>query len=262
VLFAILCAGCATAHNYLERDAPRYEGSHAPPRQPVTPAALRVVTFNIEYAKRMAAAIAALRERPELRDADLLLLQEMDHPGVESVARALGLNYAYFPASHHPKTKRDLGNALLSPWPIETTWKLPLPHTSRLLHQARAAVAARVRIGQRAVRVYSIHFGSPFGISDGKRRDQARAVLDDARDSPDAVVIGGDFNSKGLGKMFVAAGFLWPTERIGATRSWLSFDHVFVRGLGPAEFSAGVVRDVHASDHRPVWAVLACSPAP
>ncbi len=260
VVLAGLAMGCATAHNYLEREGPRYEGNYAPARQGPGPLSLRVVTFNIEYARRMDRALAALQERPTLCEPDLLLLQEMDLAGVEAAARTLHLNYVYFPASRHPKTGRDLGNAVLSPWPIEAAWKVLLPHTSRVLHQARAAAGARVRIGNRSFRVYSVHFGSPFGTSGGNRRAQAEVVLADARDSPDPVVIGGDFNSKSLGRTFVAAGFRWLTERIGGTRGPFSFDHILVAGVDPGTSSAGVVRDVEASDHRPVWAVLALAP--
>jgi len=85
----------------------------------------------------------------------------MDAPNVEAVARALGLNYVYFPAARHPETGRDFGNAVLSPWPIEEGWKLFLPHPSRLVGLVRAAACARVRIGRRAVRVYSVHLGRP-----------------------------------------------------------------------------------------------------
>ena len=252
--------GCATADNYMGGNEPRYSGRHARAQPRPVPAALRVVTFNIEYAKRMPPAIQALREHPALRDADLLLLQEMDAAGVEAVAAALGLNYAYFPASRHPGTGRDVGNAVLSPWPIEEDWKLLLPHASRILHQGRAAVGARVRIGGRAVRVYSVHFGSPFGISGEHRRAQAEVVLAHARQSADPVIIAGDLNNKGLGHAFVAAGFQWPTKNVGGTRGSFSFDHVFARGLGPGKAQAGVARDVDASDHRPVWALLAFAP--
>ena len=210
----------------------------------------------------MPPAIAALRDHPELREADLVMLQEMDAPSVEAVAAALRLNYAYFPASRHPGTGRDVGNAVLTPWPIEEEWKLPLPHRSLILGQGRAAVGARVRIGPRAVRVYSVHFGSPLGISGSQRRAQARALLADARSSPDPVVIAGDLNSHGLGGAFVAAGFRWPTKDVGGTRGSFSFDHVFARGLGEGETTAGVARDVEASDHRPVWTVLPFAPAP
>ena len=254
--------GCATADNYPGAAEPRYAGVRPAPEARPTPDLLRVVTFNIEYAKRMAPAIRALREHPMLRAADLLFLQEMDSPSVAAVAEALGLNYVYYPASHHPGTHRDVGNAVLTPWPIEEDWKVLLPHQSRILHQGRAAVAARVRIGGRIVRVYSVHFGSPLGVSGGQRRAQAEVVLAHARQSPDPVVIAGDLNSHGLGRTFVAAGFAWPTDTVGGSRGSLSFDHVFTRGLEPGRSWAGVARDVEASDHRPVWAVVPFGPGP
>jgi endonuclease/exonuclease/phosphatase family metal-dependent hydrolase len=263
-LAAALVAGllaCASASNYLDPGGPRYEGTHAATRDAAAPpAAIRVVTFNIEYALRVDRAIAALQRHDQLRGADLLLLQEMDAEGTEAIAQALGLNYVYFPACRHPKTNRDLGNAVLSPWPIEASWKLPLPHKSRIVGQARAAVGVRVSIGGRALRVYSVHLGSPFGASGGQRRAQAEVVLADARDSADPVVIGGDFNSKGLGKLFRSAGYLWPTEHAGSSTRIFSFDHVFVRGLGTTSGTAGVVREADdASDHRPVWALIPTS---
>ena len=45
---------------------------------------------------------------------------------------------------------------------------------------------------------------------------------------------------------------------VGASVRGFSFDHVFARGLGAGRWRAGVAADVKdASDHRPVWAVLA-----
>ena len=258
---ALLAVACATADNYTDAREPRYAGRHAPAVERPVPASLRVVTFNIEYAKRMPPAIRGLREHADLRDADLVMLQEMDAAGVEAVAAALRLNYAYFPAARHPGTGRDVGNAVLTPWPIEEEWKVPLPHKSLILGQGRAAVGARVRIGARAVRAYSVHFGSPLGISGSQRRAQARALLADAGSGPDPVVIAGDLNSHGLGGAFVAAGFSWPTQKVGGTRGSFSFDHVFARGLGEGGTRAGVARDVEASDHRPVWARLPFAPS-
>jgi endonuclease/exonuclease/phosphatase family metal-dependent hydrolase len=259
-LAAGMSLACRAAHNYLDRDGPRYEGRHARPRAPVTPASVRVVTFNIQFARRMDEAIAGLRERPALRDPDLLLLQEMDPPGVEAAAQALGLNYVYFPSARHRTTGRDFGNAILSPWPIEEAWKLPLPHPSWWDHLVRAASCARVRIGQRAVRVYSIHLGAPFETGGAARRSQAEVILEDARESPDPVVIGGDLNNEEVGQTFMAHGLDWPTRYLGGTRGRLSFDHVFTRGLRRVDDGAGVVRDVDASDHRPVWAILGMPP--
>jgi endonuclease/exonuclease/phosphatase family metal-dependent hydrolase len=218
---------------------------------------LRIVTFNVEYALRVDRALAALRDHPQLRGADLVALQEMDAPGTAKIAEGLGLNYVYYPASVHPKYERDVGNAILSRWPIESTFKLPLPHRSRVLGQSRLAAGAVVWVAGRRVRVYSLHLGSPLGASPGQRRDQLEVVLCDARDSPDPVVVAGDFNSKGLGERLVAAGYQWPTREVGPTTRRFSFDHVFVRGLSFQEARAGVAREVKdASDHRPVWVEL------
>ena len=245
-------AGCQTARPYLDPRGPVYRGGDAEP--PAPRPGLRIVAFNIEYALRVERALLALREHARLRGADLLLLQEMDAPGTEAIARGLGLNYVYYPASFHPKHRRDVGNAILSPWPIEAAFKLPLPHRSRFLRQSRAATGAVVNVAGRRVRVYSVHLGSPLGASGAERRDQVEVVLCDARASPDPVVVGGDFNSHAIGRRLEADGYAWPTRAVGRTTRVFSYDHVFVKGLALDGWSAGVARDVtEASDHHPVW---------
>jgi endonuclease/exonuclease/phosphatase family metal-dependent hydrolase len=254
-LSVLLGAGCKTAQNYLDPAGPVYRGGSATvsPGDPD----IRVVTFNIAYGVQVDRAIAALTSHPALKGADLVALQEMDAPGVEATARALHMNYVYYPISLNPKYGRDFGNAVLSPWPIEDTRKVLLPHTSRILKQGRAAVAARVRIADRVFQVYSVHLGAPLGTSPGNRGRQAEVVLADARSFEGPVIVAGDFNSHGIGDRFVAAGFAWPTQRVGNSVRGFSFDHVFVRGLPVAGTEAGVAREVKdASDHRPVWAEL------
>lgn len=253
-----LLPGCRHARNYLDPRGPVYAGDHATGLVTArAPGALRIVTFNIEYALRVDRALIALSDHPRLRGADLIALQEMDAPGTERIARALGLNYVYYPASVHPQHRRDVGNAILTPWPIEATFKLPLPHRSRLVRQARAAVVALVRVGGLRMRAYSLHLGSPLGASGRQRRDQIEVVLGDARESLDPVIIAGDFNSMGIARHLIADGYSWLTEGVGPTTRSFSFDHVFVRGLAFDVASAGVAREVRdASDHRPVWAEL------
>jgi len=254
-LAALLGAGCRHALPYLDPREPFYSAAYAVAR-PVG-SSLRVVTFNIEYALRVDQAIAALREHPKLRDADVIALQEMDAPGTDRIARALGLNYVYYPGSLHPKYDRDVGNAILTPWPIESSFKLPLPHRSRILGQARAAVGAIVLVGDHRLRVYSVHLGSPFGASPGQRREQLAVVLCHAREGQGPVVVAGDLNSSSLGARLEADGYSWLTRGVGATTRRYSFDHVFVRGLPFVAAEAGAARDVKdASDHRPVWAEL------
>jgi endonuclease/exonuclease/phosphatase family metal-dependent hydrolase len=253
---ALVAGGCATAHNYRDPGGPRFVGQHAADAPPGSD--LHVVTFNIAHAHRIPEAIAILRTQASLRDMDVLALQEMDAPGVQAIAKAMGLNYVYYPASRGPEEERDMGEALLSPWPIEESWKVPLPHDTRVIHRSRVAVGARIRVDGRAVRAYSVHFGSPWGMGGGGRRDQAKAVLADALASPDPVVIAGDFNGKGVSRVFESAGFLWVTRDVGRTVGPFSFDHIVARGLTAAPSrAAGVVREAKgASDHRPVWARL------
>ncbi len=257
-LFASLFGGCATMENYLDPDGPRQIGAYA--NEPARDGVLRVVTFNVEHGRRVDRAIAGLSTHPSLRGADVIFLQEMDGAGADRMARALGMNFIYFPGSHDPKSKKDMGNAILSPWPIDETRKVLLPHPSRVIHRARSAVGARVTVEGVALRVYSVHLGSPVGVSGGARRAQAEAVLKDAAAAKEPTIIGGDFNSSGLGKLFVQKGYYWATESIGKTvRKILlsySFDHVFLRGV-PGTVKAGVAREVNdASDHRPVWVTI------
>ncbi|MGH7725506.1 MAG: endonuclease/exonuclease/phosphatase family protein [Candidatus Eiseniibacteriota bacterium] len=259
--------GCATlAHNFRDLSGPKYSGSFAATGGPgaITDTnRVRVVTFNIQHSMRVPGALEALKAHAPLRNPDLLLLQEMDSAAVDTIARVLRLNYVYYPASIHPHTQKLFGNAVMSPWPIEASRKVLLPHPSRVIEQQRVAVAVRVRIAGRHVRAYSVHLGSPSGIGPAARKDQARAVLADAIRSPDPVIIGGDMNSYGVGWTYVEGGFTWATAEIGRTSSRFSIDHVFARGFSPyAGRQAGVVRDVHdVSDHLPVWAEFVFAPA-
>jgi len=85
------------------------------------------------------------------------------------------------------------------------------------------------------------------------------AIVRDAAGYPGPVVIAGDFNSQGIGAFIRHQGYRWRTEHVGPTVSWFSWDHIFTRGLPAIDPpSAGVVADNRdASDHHPVWAVVA-----
>jgi endonuclease/exonuclease/phosphatase family metal-dependent hydrolase len=252
---ALALAACRVT-NYLEPAQPFYETRSGVTRD--AEPGLRVVTFNVKEGRKIPEAIAALGRHPDLRDADVVVLQEMNADGVAAVARALRMNSAYFPATREPGGGRDWGNAVLSPWPIEDPRKVLLPHLGRIRRRGRTATSVLVRHGSRAVRVYSTHLGSPWDTGEGSRRDQAARILDDAEGSREPVVVAGDFNSETLGQLFEARGYCWPTRGRGATIHRFSVDHVFARGLcTPAVLRGGVARDVKdASDHRPVWAVL------
>jgi len=261
VLLLALTAGCRAVLNYPSALGPRYAG--APAALSTVHAGghvLRVVTYNVQWGKHIDRAINVLKTRAPLPDADIVVLQEMDADGTQRIADALGMSWVYYPAAVHPKLGHDFGNAVLSRWPIVEDEKLMLPHIGGLRHAQRIATAATVLVGAVKVRVYSAHLGTPSDIRPSKRRDQAHTILADAAAYP-LVIIAGDMNSHGIGKEFVAGGFLWPTEHNRFTTALFNWDHVFLKGFtalegAPDQRWTGVVRDtLGTSDHDPVWAV-------
>jgi len=257
LVLALLATGaCSNALNYADPSGPRYEGRFA--GVDADPA-LRIVTFNIKFSREIDRAIELFQKNHDLQNPDIIALQEMNNAGVDRIARALGMSYVYYPAAFHPQGSGDFGNALLVKGTIESDHKLILPHTSRIRHMLREAVVADVVVDGIRLRAYSVHLETPFQISASDRRDQARAILQDAARYPGPVVIAGDFNSRDVvGDVFGGAGFQWVTRDAGHTISFFSWDHVFVRGLAlKAPPRKGIVLNNNgASDHLPVWAEL------
>lgn len=253
---AALGLGCAHATSYLDPAGPIISGSTA--RRPAAAPDLRIVTFNIKWAKHIDRAIALLSMPGPLARPDVLVLQEMDAPGTKRIAEALGLNWVYVPSAIHPVPKHDFGVAILSPWPIESPRKVPLPREHRFRKLHRAAAEATLQTPSGPVRVYSVHLESPVGLGGAGRREQARAVVADARNWNGPVIVAGDFNGRGAAQEVSKAGFSWVSERVTNTAGRFDFDHVLARGLCLRdERSAGAVPDrTHASDHEPVWVVV------
>lgn len=249
-----LIQGCANVTNFTDPKGPGLLVSYAPPRTQA-PDSLRVVTFNIKFAREIDKAIEVLQTTPELRNADVIALQEMDNEGVDQMARALHMNAVYYAASMHPLSGKPFGPAILTPWPIEEGWKVLLPHQTHIRSQRRVATGAILRVGSQRIRVYSLHLEAPMRVREGKRREQALTVIDDAYDWPGPVVVTGDLNDEFLGDVFEASGYAWTTKGIGPTVGPLSFDHVFTKNLPPV-LAKGKADARGASDHRPVWSVL------
>jgi endonuclease/exonuclease/phosphatase family metal-dependent hydrolase len=257
-----LAAGtsCRPMLNYPSPLGPRFSAElpaavRGADTQPAMPS-LRIVTLNLKYAQQVDRAIYAFQAYEPLRDADIIMLQEMDAPATRRIAAALQMAYVYYPAAVHPRTHRDFGNAILSRWPITADEKLLLPHLGRLRHGRRIATAANIQVGVHTVRLYSLHLGTPSDVGWAGRRDQARVILADAAAHP-LVIVAGDMNSRGIGKEFRAAGFSWPTEHDSFTTAIFNWDHIFLKGFdSPSHAGAGVARDtLEISDHFPVWAV-------
>lgn len=258
VAFAVVAGGCRTGYDYRSAASPRYAGAH--PGTAVEtcadPCILRFVSFNTNFARDVKGAIALLGSDPGLRGADVILLQEMDADGTQRLAKALGMSYVYYPAIFHRFARRDVGNAILSRWPIVDDAKLVLPHPSWYARTHRIATKATLRVGASRVRVYSTHLGTIADIASHQRRNQLRFILADAADQQ-FVVIGGDLNDARVGLVAQQAGYAWPTQHGPRTHQLGRWDHVFMKGLGkPDKAAAGTVVDARGvSDHSPVWAV-------
>jgi endonuclease/exonuclease/phosphatase family metal-dependent hydrolase len=250
-----LCAGvlfgCKTGRNYPEVSSPRYAGTAVPLTESAHGDTLRVVSYNIEFSQEVERAIRELRTRDALRGADVVLLQEMTATATRAIADSLNMSYVYYPAIYNTVFRRDVGNAVLSRWPITADEKLILPRHSRYAKTQRIAAAATIRFRDRDVRVYSTHLGTAADMGAAGRADQLGFIIKDAERFPH-VVLGGDMNSGDVGSIAVSAGYVWPTRDIPRSTAFGRLDHIFVRGIEPV--TAGTVRTPpNISDHRPIW---------
>jgi endonuclease/exonuclease/phosphatase family metal-dependent hydrolase len=266
---------------------------------------LVVLAYNVERGHRWREQVAALRNDPGIPAPDIVLLSEADRgcrrSGYENTARewaqALGMNYVFgvefveLPRCLGPGGRIDRpcehGNAVLSRYPLENARLVR--HTAgrswnsrwqRLLRVGqprlggRMALAADVRSGARALRVYSAHFESR-PENEEYREAQAIELAEDALGAPGGAVIGGDLNTggyladlrsgsrpDGATQALLARGYadahagLAPDRRT-TTRSGVVIDLIFGRRVtfeGAGVGGAG--RWGRLSDHLPVWAKL------
>ncbi len=265
-LAALLMLGaCSKFQNYEQPDEPRYSRSYAA-ASPSFDGTIKVVSYNIKYGKKVDQAIADLTGIPELADADILLLQEMDPAGVDRIARRLRSNYVYYPASVQPATGMDFGNAVLSRWPLESSRKLLLPHERPVRDERRIAVFSEVQVGGIEVLACSAHIETEW-LGAKRRRDQMTAIDSNIPGDALHVVVGGDFNTlnqdsvRAAEKIFREAGFIRVTRGIGSTVRGEPTgliapqqDHIVVRGM--TCLAKGRSRKAKASDHYPIWARL------
>jgi endonuclease/exonuclease/phosphatase family metal-dependent hydrolase len=219
---------------------------------------VRVVSYNVEFSQEVQRAIRELRTRPALREADVLLLQEMTAPAVRAIADSLSMSFVYYPAIFSTVFRRDVGNAVLSRWPIVEDAKLILPARSRYAKTQRIATAATIRFRDRDIRVYSTHLGTAADLGKAGRMEQLGFIIRDAERFAH-VVLGGDMNSSDIGEVALQAGYAWPTRAIPRSNAFGRLDHVFVRGLTPAD-AGTVTTPPNISDHRPIWATVVPQP--
>ena len=252
-----LCAGvvlgCRTGRNYPDAISPRYTGTATPLAEPSHHDTLRVVSYNIEFSQEVQRAIRELKNHPSMRQADVLLLHEMTAPAAKTIADSLRMSFVYYPTIYNKIFRRDVGNAVLSRWPILDDAKLILPAHSRYAKTQRTATAATIRFRDQDIRVYSTHLGTAADLGRAGREEQLGFIMKDAERYP-RVVLGGDMNSADVGTIAEAAGYEWLTKKIDKSNAFGRLDHIFTRGFAP--IGAGtVVTPPNISDHRPIWLI-------
>jgi len=191
----------------------------APPAASTPPGKLNVAVFNAERGNRFEGIRALLTEHAELRDADVVLLSEVDWGMARSgnrhvtreLAAALGMGYA-FGVEFLELTKGEAaeleapgdntysfhGNAILSRLPLLNARIVRLPRRcswaegSQLRIGGRMAMLAEVETAKGSVTLASVHLENrtdPRG-----RLDQMKAVLQ-AIDNGSAAIVAGDLNT-------------------------------------------------------------------
>ncbi|MDO8616999.1 MAG: endonuclease/exonuclease/phosphatase family protein [Dehalococcoidia bacterium] len=262
-----------------------------------------VLAYNVERGFRAAAQVEALRRDAALPAADILLLSEVDRgcsrTGYRNVAadyaRALGMCYVFgvefveLPrrcgAGGRIAAPCEHGNVILSRYPLgnvrlirhaaSVSWRrrmVPLLRLGEPRLGGRVALAADVKIGERYLHVYSVHFESGRRHG-GYRLAQAVELAADAAARPFGAVIGGDMNTggyladlrdgaghKAATRALLERGFvdahsrLAPADR-ATTQSGVAIDLIF--GNGDFFTDAGIGSPAvwgGLSDHLPVWA--------
>ena len=189
-------------------------------------------------------------------DADIVALQEALRPfdsadPLEQLAEDLGLHLAFVTTRVH--RMGEVGNAVLSRWPITSVFALDLTH-SRVERRSAVAIQCASELGPLSI------VATHLSLVDRTRHRQVRSILEHPL-LQGPVLLMGDMNawrrckaSRALEKELVGEDGRWP-RTFPAGRPLLALDRVYARGakvVDVAAYSSKIARN--ASDHLPVKA--------
>jgi endonuclease/exonuclease/phosphatase family metal-dependent hydrolase len=250
--------------NYTDLKEPRYTNFELCKTPSRSKGSFKIVSYNIKYSKRIEKASSLLRRHHDLKDADVICLQEMTLDAVEQIAEILGYNYVYYPAVFHPILRKDFGNAVLSRWPISFDEKIILPHWDPK-HSQRIVVNVRIEFNEMPIFVSCVHFKVLLRAT--FRAEQTAKLLKSMPSSGKHFIIAGDFNTftkankRAILEPLVEADFIPATADLGwSHKHWtllnkkVLLDHIFIKGFDIVR--TGKVIDRKSSDHIPIWAEL------
>lgn len=190
-------------------------------------------------------------------DADIVALQEVlrhfdGRDPLTELADRLGYHMAFATTRIH--RRGELGNALLSRWPMQAIYAIDL-NVGRL--EQRSALAAQFE-GEQSVAVVATH----LALMDRTRGRQVRSLLQHPRLQGPTVLLG-DMNawrrcpaSRQLDDAFTELHHnrAWPAT-YPATRPVLALDRIYARGASVVEVQAhSSTATRRGSDHLPIVA--------
>lgn len=190
--------------------------------------------------------------------ADVIALQEVLRPSfgddpLAKLADVMGMHVAFAATRVH--RFGDLGNAILSRWPIQSLSVLDLSF-SRI--EKRVAVASRIGSDPTPLSVVATH----LALVDRTRHRQVQELLEHPHLQSGPAILVGDMNAwrqckatRALEDALAAHGNLeWPPS-FPAAAPVLALDRVYARGVRVVELRAhGSPAAKRASDHLPVIA--------
>lgn len=229
-----------------------------------------VATYNVH---RWAGLTGGRRWSPELAtevirelDADVMALQEVLRPfdtpdPLLQIAEELGYYMTFVSTRVH--RFGELGNAILSRWPMSSVYTIDLS-LSRL--EQRAAAVALFNGSGTTVAIASTH----LALVDRTRRRQVQSLLESENFQGPAILLG-DMNAwrkcpatRTLDEAFRSMhhNLNWPAS-FPAARPVLSLDRIYTRGAHITSIrSHDTPAARRASDHLPVLATIALDESP
>ena len=214
----------------------RHEPGAAPPASP-DPSRVRAVHWNIEHGNRYEMVVEALLTHPELREADLLLLNEVDlgmaragnRDVAADLARALGRHAVFAPLFLETTRGRDddalmaggredeeglFGVAILSRWPVGAARLVELPSPGEVqfdverMYGRHAALVAAIEHPDVPFCAASVHL--EVHRTRAHRAAQVRVLMDALRAETRPAILAGDLNTPTFDRG------LWHAPLLGA----------------------------------------------